>query len=101
MKKLHIAFGVIPQHNRNYKMLFSRAQESYIKKLWNGEYFNYDVDQPYHTTSCESARVASGSANLTGLGRSCAGGRCGRSAMHKVFFEFQCKEFSNGRAGRI
>ena len=27
--------------------LFLKGQESYIKKLWNGEYFRYDTESEY------------------------------------------------------
>src|SRR5205814_3880701 len=35
---------VVAQH---YAALFKKAQQSYIMKLWNGSYFNYDLGSPY------------------------------------------------------
>jgi non-lysosomal glucosylceramidase len=36
-----------PTAQAKYHELFARSQASYIKKLWNGEYFRYDTGSEY------------------------------------------------------
>jgi non-lysosomal glucosylceramidase len=82
-----------------YKSLFQRAQDSYIKKLWNGEYFNYDQNSPYHTNIMADQLAGQWYANLTGLG-DLVPRQMRRSAMHKVF-DFDVKKYANGELGAL
>jgi non-lysosomal glucosylceramidase len=87
------------QVSQEYKNLFQRAQASYIKKLWNGEYFNYDVGSPYHTNIMADQLAGQWYANLTGLG-DLVPLQMRQSALHKIF-EFNVKKFSNGELGAL
>jgi non-lysosomal glucosylceramidase len=84
---------------QKYKDLFHRAQASYIKKLWNGEYFNYDLDSTYHDNIMADQLAGQWYANLTGLG-DLVPLEQRRSALHKIF-DFNVKKFSNGELGAI
>jgi non-lysosomal glucosylceramidase len=82
-----------------YKSLFQRAQASYIKKLWNGEYFNYDENSPYRTNIMADQLAGQWYANLTGLG-DLVPQQMRQSAMHKVF-DFDVKKYANGELGAL
>jgi non-lysosomal glucosylceramidase len=82
-----------------YKELFHRAQASYIKKLWNGEYFNYDLNSPYHTNIMADQLAGQWYANLTGLG-DIVPKAMRQSALHKIY-DFNVKKFSNGELGAL
>jgi non-lysosomal glucosylceramidase len=82
-----------------YKSLFQRAQASYIKKLWNGEYFNYDENSDYRTNIMADQLAGQWYANLTGLG-DLVPQQMRQSAMHKVF-DFDVKKYANGELGAL
>ncbi len=84
---------------KEYKDLFQRAQASYIKKLWNGEYFNYDLDSPYRTNIMADQLAGQWYANLTGLG-DIVPPLSRQSALRKVF-NFNVKKFSKGELGAL
>lgn len=52
----------------DYDSLFKKAQASYIKKLWNGSYFNYDSSSSYKSAVMAEQLAGQWYANLTGLG---------------------------------
>jgi non-lysosomal glucosylceramidase len=51
-----------------YHDLFARAQKSYIKKLWNGEYFRYDTQSEYKDDIQTDQLAGQWYATATGLG---------------------------------
>jgi len=51
-----------------YDVLFKRAQAAYVKKLWNGTYFNYDTLSEYHDDIMAEQLAGQWYANLTNLG---------------------------------
>lgn len=51
-----------------YSARFTKAQQSYIRKLWNGSYFNYDVGSPYHDNVMADQLAGQWYANICGLG---------------------------------
>ncbi len=81
------------------KTLFQRAQASYIKQLWNGEYFNYDVKSPYRTDIMADQLAGQWYANLTGLG-DIVPPQSRLSALHKIF-SFNVNKFSHGQLGAL
>ena len=85
--------------SQEYKDLFQRAQATYIKKLWNGEYFNYDLDSSYRTNIMADQLAGQWYANLTGLG-DLVPQQMRQSAMHKVF-DFNVKKYANGELGAL
>ena len=77
--------------------LFKRAQASFIKKLWNGSYFNYDVDSPYKDSVMADQLAGQWYASLTGLG-DLVPKDMQRSAMKKVY-ELDVMKLANGTMG--
>jgi len=53
---------------RQYHELFAKSQASYIKKLWNGEYFRYDTQSEYRDNIQADQLAGQWYANMTGLG---------------------------------
>jgi len=51
-----------------YGSLFQKAQKTYIDKLWNGEYFRYDMESEYRNSIQADQLAGQWYANLTGLG---------------------------------
>src|SRR5258708_20329383 len=70
-----------------------------MKKVWNGEYFNYDLDSPYRTNIRADQLAGQWYANLTGLG-DIVPLQSRQSALHKIF-NFNVKKFSNGELGAL
>ncbi|MGC1594501.1 MAG: non-lysosomal glucosylceramidase, partial [Candidatus Acidiferrales bacterium] len=52
----------------NYEALFKKAQGTFIKKLWNGSYFNYDTASPYKNSIMAEQLAGQWYADMTGLG---------------------------------
>jgi non-lysosomal glucosylceramidase len=82
-----------------YHSLFEKARESYIKKLWNGSYFNYDSDSPYRDSIMSDQLAGQWYANLTGLG-DLVPPNMRISALKKIF-EFNVMKFGNGDMGAL
>lgn len=82
-----------------YRSLFGRAQQSYVKKLWNGEYFNYDSDSPYRRDVMADQLAGQWYANLTGLG-DIVPAEFRESALRKIF-SLNVQKFSNGELGAL
>ena len=57
-----------PMAAAQYHDLFARGQASYIKKLWNGEYFRYDTQSEYRDSIQADQLAGQWYANMTGLG---------------------------------
>jgi non-lysosomal glucosylceramidase len=70
-----------------------------VKKLWNGEYFNYDADSPYRTNIMADQLAGQWYANLTGLG-DLVPARMRQSAMRKVF-DYNVKKYAGGGLGAL
>jgi non-lysosomal glucosylceramidase len=51
-----------------YHNLFQKAQKTYIDKLWNGEYFRYDMEGEYRDSIHADQLAGQWYANMTGLG---------------------------------
>jgi non-lysosomal glucosylceramidase len=51
-----------------YHSLFQKAQKTYIDKLWNGEYFRYDMESEYRDSIQADQLAGQWYANMTGLG---------------------------------
>jgi non-lysosomal glucosylceramidase len=79
--------------------LFKRAQASYIKKLWNGTYFNYDVGSPYKDSIMAEQLAGQWYATLTGLG-DLVPRDMQRSALKQVY-DFNVMKLNNGTMGAL
>lgn len=84
---------------QEYRGLFTKGQGSYIKKLWNGEYFNYDIGSPYHDNVMADQLAGQWYANLTGLG-DIVPLKMRQSALRKIF-NFNVKKYANGELGAL
>jgi non-lysosomal glucosylceramidase len=51
-----------------YHEMFLKAQNSYVTKLWNGEYFRYDTESEYRDNIQADQLAGQWYADLTGLG---------------------------------
>ena len=79
--------------------LFKKAQASFIKKLWNGKYFNYDVGSSYKDNIMAEQIAGQWYASLTGLG-DILPPEMQRSALKRVF-EYNVLKFQNGEMGAL
>jgi non-lysosomal glucosylceramidase len=82
-----------------YHELFIRGQTSYIKKLWNGEYFLYDTESEYKDNIQAEQLAGQWYANMTGLGN-LVPREMQRKALKKVF-DFNVMKFGNGEMGAV
>ena len=82
-----------------YHSLFQKAQATYIKKLWNGSYFNYDAESSYHDSIMADQLAGQWYANLTRLG-DLVPANMRVSALKKIF-EFNVMKFGNGDMGAL
>ncbi|HEY0758078.1 MAG TPA: non-lysosomal glucosylceramidase [Acidisarcina sp.] len=88
-----------PATAASYDALFKRAQSSFVMKLWNGTYFNYDVGSSYHTDVMAEQLAGQWYANLTGLGE-LVPRQMRLSALQHVF-DFNVMKFAGGNMGAI
>ena len=84
---------------QTYDELFRRAQAAFIKKLWNGSYFNYDVGSDYKSDIMAEQLAGQWYANLTGLG-DLVPANMRRSALQHVF-DYNVLKFQNGTMGAV
>jgi non-lysosomal glucosylceramidase len=82
-----------------YHELFTRGQASYIKNLWNGEYFLYDTQSEYKDDIQAEQLAGQWYANMTGLGN-LVPPEMQRKALKKVF-DFNVMKFGNGEMGAV
>ena len=88
-----------PSSVAKYHELFARGQASYIKKLWNGEYFLYDTESEYRNNIQAEQLAGQWYANMTGLGN-LVPPEMQRKALKKVF-DFNVMKFSHGEMGAV
>jgi non-lysosomal glucosylceramidase len=82
-----------------YSALFNKAQASFVKKLWNGTYFNYDVGSSYKDNIMAEQLAGQWYAAITGLG-DIVSPDMRRSALKHVF-EYNVLKFQNGEMGAL
>jgi non-lysosomal glucosylceramidase len=82
-----------------YDGLFKRAQMAYIKKLWNGAYFDYDSRSEYRSDIMAEQLAGQWYANLTGLG-DLVPKRMRLSALKRVY-NYNVMLFGNGQMGAV
>src|SRR6202158_4486481 len=80
-----------------YHDLFVKAQASYVRKLWNKEYFRYDPSSEYRDNIQADQLAGQWYANMTGLG-DLVPREMQRSALKKIF-AFNVMKFGNGEMG--
>jgi non-lysosomal glucosylceramidase len=82
---------------QDYHNLFTRAQKSYVNKLWTGEYFRYDTESQYKDDVQADQLAGQWYATATGLG-DIVPKNMQASAMKKIF-NFNVLKFGNGELG--
>jgi non-lysosomal glucosylceramidase len=83
----------------HYRDLFTRSQESYIKKLWTGSYFRYDTGSDYRDSIQAEQLAGQWYATMTGLG-DLVSPEMQRSALQKVF-DNNVMKFGKGEMGAV
>ena len=86
-----------PADAAKYHEMFLKAQKSYVSKLWNGEYFNYDMESPTRDDVQADQLAGQWYANMTGLG-DLVPREMQQSALRKVF-AFNVMKFGQGEMG--
>jgi len=82
-----------------YHDLFAKAQASFVRKLWNKEYFRYDTSSEYRDNIQADQLAGQWYANMTGLG-DLVPREMQLSALHKVF-DFNVMKFADGTMGAV
>ncbi len=82
-----------------YHELFAKAQASYIKKLWNKEYFLYDTSSEYREDIQADQLAGQWYANMTGLG-DIVPREMQLSALKKIF-ALNVMKFADGSMGAV
>jgi len=82
-----------------YHDLFVRSQASYIKKLWNGEYFRYDTESEYRDDIQADQLAGQWYAHMTGWG-DLVPMDMQRKALRKIF-DFNVMKFAQGEMGAV
>ena len=82
-----------------YHDLFAKSQASYIKKLWNGEYFRYDTGSEYRDNIQADQLAGQWYANMTGLGDLVP--RDMQLSSLKKIYAFNVMKFADGSMGAV
>ena len=82
-----------------YHDLFTKSQASYVKKLWNGEYFRYDTASEYRDNIQADQLAGQWYANMTGLGDLVLPDMQRKSL--KRIYDFNVMKFANGEMGAV
>jgi non-lysosomal glucosylceramidase len=82
-----------------YHDLFTKSQASYVKKLWNGEYFRYDTASEYRDNVQADQLAGQWYANMTGLG-DLVPRDMQRKALKRIF-DFNVMKFAKGEMGAV
>jgi non-lysosomal glucosylceramidase len=82
-----------------YHDLFIKGQASYIKKLWNGEYFRYDTESEYRDDIQADQLAGQWYANMTGLGELVP--RDMQLSSLKKIYAFNVMKFADGSMGAV
>lgn len=82
-----------------YHDLFAKGQASYIKKLWNGEYFRYDTESEYKDNIQADQLAGQWYANTIGLGE-IVPSDMQHKALKKIF-DFNVMKFAKGEMGAV
>jgi non-lysosomal glucosylceramidase len=88
-----------PAAAETYRAAFTRAQQSYLQKIWNGEYFRYDVGSEHRDYIQSDQLAGQWYANMTGLG-DLVPKPMRLSALEKVF-AFNVMRFEGGTLGAV
>jgi non-lysosomal glucosylceramidase len=85
--------------SRSYDAMFKKAQTSFIKQLWNGQYFNFDTGSPYRSAIMADQLCGQWYANVCGLGEVVPRDMA-RKALESIF-KFNVMGFHKGEMGAV
>jgi non-lysosomal glucosylceramidase len=88
-----------PARATQYHELFAKGQASYIKKLWNGDYFRYDTQSEYRDDIQADQLAGQWYANMTDLG-DLVPRDMQLSALKKIY-NFNVLKFADGSMGAV
>jgi len=80
-----------------YHAMFLKGQDTYVKKLWNGEYFRYDTMSEYRDNVQADQLAGQWYANMTGLG-DLVPREMQLKALKKIY-DFNVMKFAKGEMG--
>ena len=92
------ALGETPSISK-YHAMFTKAQGSYVSKLWNGEYFRYDTQSEYRDSIQADQLAGQWYADMTGLG-DLVPREMRQSALKKIF-DYNVMKFADGQMGAV
>src|ERR1700676_1578930 len=90
--------GDMPSATR-YHAMFLKGQDTYVKKLWNGEYFRYDTMSEYRDNVQADQLAGQWYANMTGLGDLVP--REMQLKALKNIYDFNVMKFAKGEMGAV
>jgi non-lysosomal glucosylceramidase len=82
-----------------YHEHFAKSRDSYIKKLWNGEYFRYDTKSEYRDNIQADQLAGQWYANMTGLG-DLVPREMQLSSLKKIY-NYNVLKFAGGQMGAV
>ena len=82
-----------------YHAMFLKGQDTYVKKLWNGDYFRYDTMSEYRDNVQADQLAGQWYANMTGLG-DLVPREMQLKALKKIY-DFNVMKFSKGEMGAV
>jgi non-lysosomal glucosylceramidase len=82
-----------------YQAWFDKAQASFVRELWNGEYFNFDTESPYKTTIMADQLAGQWYADQCGLGE-LVPKEMTRKALETIF-RMNIMKLENGEMGAM
>ncbi|HMI53609.1 MAG TPA: non-lysosomal glucosylceramidase [Candidatus Saccharimonadales bacterium] len=86
-----------PAEADKYHQMFLTGQKSFVSKLWNGQYFNYDMESQTRDDVQADQLAGQWYANMLGLG-DIVPHAMAASALKKIF-EFNVLKFGDGNMG--
>jgi non-lysosomal glucosylceramidase len=88
-----------PTSATKYHAMFLKGQDTYVKKLWNGEYFRYDTMSEYRDNVQADQLAGQWYANMTGLGDLVP--REMQLKSLKKIYDFNVMKFAKGEMGAV
>lgn len=88
-----------PEATAKYHAMFAKARQTYIEKLWNGEYFRYDTQSDYRDSIQADQLAGQWYATMTGLGDLVP--REMQISSLKKIFAFNVEKFADGKMGAV
>jgi non-lysosomal glucosylceramidase len=84
---------------KKYQAWYDQAQASFVRELWNGEYFNFDTESSYKNTIMTDQLAGQWYADLCGLGEIVPKEMTGKAL--ETIFRMNVMKFENGEMGAV